>query len=137
MITKTKPLPLIIPRLIIGLIFLSEGLQKFIVPEAVGVGRFTKIGFQHPEFWASLVGITEILCGILLLIGLLSRLATIPLLIIMGVAFVMTKIPTLAEKGFWVFAHEYRTDFSMTMLLFMILYFGSGNYSIDKHIQKK
>jgi len=55
----------------------------------------------------------------------------------MGVAFVMTKIPTLAEKGFWVFAHEYRTDFSMTMLLFMILYFGSGNYSIDKHIQKK
>ncbi|MDR6404436.1 MULTISPECIES: DoxX family protein [Chryseobacterium] len=133
-IIQTKPFPLFILRLIVGLIFLSEGLQKFITPESVGAGRFAKIGFQNPEFWASLVGSVEIVCGILLLLGFISRLAAIPLLIIMIVAFVTTKIPTLSDKGFWVFAHEYRTDFSMTMLLIFLLYFGSGNFSIDKNL---
>jgi uncharacterized membrane protein YphA (DoxX/SURF4 family) len=133
-IIQTKPFPLFILRLIVGLIFLSEGLQKFITPESVGAGRFAKIGFQNPEFWASLVGSVEIVCGILLLLGFISRLAAIPLLIIMIVAFVTTKIPTLSDKGFWVFAHEYRTDFSMTMLLVFLLYFGSGNFSIDKNL---
>ncbi|AVF49532.1 DoxX family protein [Elizabethkingia anophelis] len=132
-----KPLPLIIPRIIVGLIFLSEGIQKFIAPESTGAGRFAKIGFQHPEFWAAFVGITEIVCGILLLIGLLSRLASIPLLIVMTVAFISTKVPTLSEKGFWNFAHEYRTDFSMTLLLIMLLYYGGGNCSIDKYIRKR
>lgn len=135
-IIKTKPLPLVIPRTVVGLIFLSEGIQKFIIPETAGSGRFAKIGFQHPEFWASAVGITEIACAILLLIGLLSRLMSIPLLVIMAVAFITTKIPILAEKGFWYFAHEYRTDFALTLLLIMLLYYGSGNYSIDKYITK-
>ncbi|WP_419488927.1 DoxX family protein [Chryseobacterium bernardetii] len=133
-IIKTHPLPLVIPRMIIGLIFLSEGIQKFVTPETVGPGRFAKIGFQNPEFWAALVGLVEIICGALLLIGLLSRLASVFLLIIMAVAFITTKIPILSEKGFWSFAHEYRTDFAMTLLLIMLLYFGGGNYSVDKYI---
>lgn len=130
----TKSLPLIIPRAIVGLIFLSEGIQKFIVPNSVGAGRFAKIGFHDPELWASITGITEIICSILLIIGLLSRLASIPLLIIMTVAFITTKIPILVEKGFWNFAHEYRTDFAMTLLLILLLYCGSGNYSLDKYL---
>ena len=133
-IIQTKPFPLFILRLIVGLIFLSEGLQKFITPESVGAGRFAKKGFQNPEFWASLVGSVEIVCGILLLLGFISRLAAIPLLIIMIVAFVITKIPTLSDKGFWFFTHEYRTDFAMTMILIFLLYFGSGNFSIDKNL---
>jgi uncharacterized membrane protein YphA (DoxX/SURF4 family) len=80
------------------------------------------------------VGLVEIICGALLLIGLLSRLASVFLLIIMAVAFITTKIPILSEKGFWSFAHEYRTDFAMTLLLIMLLYFGGGNYSVDKYI---
>ncbi|WP_307209253.1 DoxX family protein [Chryseobacterium lathyri] len=133
-IIRTKPLPLFILRLITGLIFLSEGLQKFINSESVGTGRFAKIGFQNPEFWASAVGVVEIVCGILLLLGFISRLAAFPLLVIMIVAFITTKIPTFLDKGFWAFAHEYRTDFVMTMLLIFLLYFGSGNFSIDKNL---
>jgi putative oxidoreductase len=131
---KTENFPLIIPRIVVGLIFLSEGIQKFLYPELVGVGRFIKIGFSNPEFWSYFTASFEIVCGILVLIGLLTRLASIPLLIIMITAFVTTKYPLLVEKGFWIFAHEYRTDFAMSMLLLSILYYGAGSISIDKKI---
>lgn len=131
---KTENLPLIIPRIVVGLIFLSEGIQKFLYPELVGTGRFIKIGFSNPEFWSYFTASFEIFCGILVLIGLLTRLASIPLLIIMATAFVTTKYPLLVEKGFWIFAHEYRTDFTMSMLLLFILYYGGGGISLDKKI---
>jgi putative oxidoreductase len=136
-ILNTSKVPTLIPRLITGLVFLSEGLQKFITPDATGGGRFAKIGFEHPEFWASFTGIFEIVCGILLLFGLFTRLAAIPLLIIMLVAFVTTKYPILIEKGFFSMAHEYRTDFAMTMLLMFLLYYGGGNFSLDNRMKHK
>ena len=102
------------------------------MPGTVGEGRFAKIGFEHAGFWAQFTGVFESICGILLLAGLFKRLASIPLLIIMLVAFVTTKYPILVEKGFWVMAHEYRTDFAMTMLLLFTLYYGGGSYSLDK-----
>jgi putative oxidoreductase len=122
----------LIVRLAVGLIFLSEGLQKYITPEAVGTGRFTKIGFSNPSFWAYFTGTFEIICGILILMDLRTRLASIPLLIIMIVAFISTKIPFLIDKGFWSFAHEYRTDFAMTMLLIFLIIYGGSNRSIDQ-----
>jgi putative oxidoreductase len=131
-IFKTSDTPTLIARLIVGLIFLSEGLQKFITPDTVGAGRFAKIGFEHPEFWASFTGAFEIVCGASLLVGLFTRLASIPLLIVMLVAFVTTKYPILIEKGFLPMAHEYRTDFAITMLLLFLLYYGGGNKSLDK-----
>lgn len=131
-IFNTSSTPTLIPRLVVGLIFLSEGFQKFISPDAVGAGRFGKIGFTQPEFWANLTGAFEIICGILLLIGLLTRLAAIPLFIVMCVAFIKTKFPILIDKGFLAMAHEYRTDFAMTLLLLFLLYFGGGNFSFDK-----
>ena len=132
-ILNTSSPPTLIPRLIVGLVFLSEGFQKFITPDAVGAGRFAKIGFEHPEFWASFTGTFEIICGALILAGLFTRLASVPLLIVMLVAFVTTKYPILVEKGFFSMAHEYRTDFAMTMLLLFLLYFGGGSYSFDKN----
>ena len=131
-ILYTQSTPTIIPRLIVGLVFLSEGLQKFLFPELVGTGRFTKIGFSNPEFWANFTGVFEIICGILLLFGLLTRLASIPLLIVILVAFIKTKIPVLTDRGFWAMAHEYRTDFAMTLLLVFLLYFGGGRFSFDR-----
>ena len=107
----------ILIRIIVGLIFLSEGIQKYLFPELVGTGRFEKIGFADPAFWSYFTGTFEILCGSLILIGFLTRLASIPLFIIMMTAFVTTKWPILIDKGFWVMAHEYRTDFAMTLLL--------------------
>jgi len=124
----------LIPRIIVGLVFLSEGIQKFLYPEIVGVGRFEKIGFENPEFWAYFVASFEVVCGALLLVGFLTRLAAIPLLTIMATALVSTKIPILLNEGFWVMAHAARTDFAMTMLLIFLLIYGAGKGSVDERI---
>jgi uncharacterized membrane protein YphA (DoxX/SURF4 family) len=120
-IFKTKHVPAFLVRLAVGVIFLSEGIQKYLFPGSVGTARFEKAGFAHPSFWAYFTGSFEIVCGLLILIGFLVRFAAVPLLIIMIVAFVTTKVPVLTDKGFWTFMHEYRTDFAMTLLLIYIL----------------
>lgn len=127
----------LLPRLIVGLIFLSEGIQKFLFPESVGAGRFEKIGFSNPEFLAAFVASFEIVCGALILIGFSVRIAAIPILIIMITAITTTKIPILAEKGFWSMAHDARTDFSMTLLSVFILIYGAGRLSVDHCIMEK
>jgi putative oxidoreductase len=126
----------IIIRVIVGLVFLSEGIQKFLFPESLGAGRFLKIGFSHPAFWAYFTGTFEIVCSLFVLLGLCIRLFSIPLMIIMVTAFITTKWPLLIEKGFWVMAHDYRTDFAMTLLLLYLLIYGSGNWSIDSKIKE-
>jgi uncharacterized membrane protein YphA (DoxX/SURF4 family) len=126
----------ILPRLIVGLVFLSEGIQKFLFPELVGAGRFEKIGFENPEFLASFVASFEIVCGSLMLIGFSVRIAAIPLFIIMMTAIITTKIPILLEKGFWSMAHESRTDFSMTLLIIFIFIYGAGKLSVDYRVQR-
>lgn len=137
-IFQSKPtLSFIIPRLVVGLIFLSEGIQKFLFPESVGAGRFTKIGFESPEFWALFVASFEIVCGMLVLIGFLTRIASIPLLVIMITALITTKIPILLEKGFWQMAHDSRTDFAMLLLLVFLIIFGAGRLSADEKMFKK
>ena len=126
----------ILVRLIVGLIFLTEGIQKYLFPELLGTGRFLQIGFSHPAFWAYFTGTFEVICGTFVLFGLFTRVAAIPLLIIMITAFVTTKWPILLHKGIWAMAHEYRTDFAMTLLLIYLLFYGSGSYSIDSRISK-
>lgn len=121
----------VIVRAVVGLVFLTEGIQKYLFPALLGTGRFEKIGFLHPAFWAYFAGAFEIFCGILILAGLLTRLASLPLLVIMLTAFVTTKWPLLMAKGFWAMAHEYRTDFSMTLLLVYLLIYGAGRLSFD------
>jgi uncharacterized membrane protein YphA (DoxX/SURF4 family) len=123
-------------RLVVGLVFLTEGIQKFLFPDLLGTGRFMKIGFSDPAFWAYFTGTFEIVCGSLVLLGCMIRLASIPLLIIMITAFITTKWPLLITKGFWVFAHEYRTDFAMTLLLVWLLIYGSGKWSVDSKLYK-
>jgi uncharacterized membrane protein YphA (DoxX/SURF4 family) len=126
----------ILPRLIVGLVFLSEGIQKFLFPELVGAGRFEKIGFANPEFLAPFVASFEIVCGIFVLIGFSVRVAAIPLLIIMITAITTTKIPILTEKGFWQMAHDSRTDFAMTLLIVFLIIYGAGKFSADYRINQ-
>jgi len=126
----------LIVRLIVGLIFLSEGIQKFLYPELVGAGRFEEIGFSNPAFWAYFTASFEILCSVFILAGLLTRFASIPPLIIMITAFITTKWPLLVNDGFWSFAHAYRTDFAMTFLLIYLLIYDGGKWSINKLIFK-
>src|SRR3972149_7605910 len=102
-------------RLMVSAVFLSEGIQKFLFPDDLGVGRFIKIGLPAPEFFGYFVPSFEISCGILILIGLFTRLASIPLIIIMIVAIISTKIPILLNDGFWKMTHEARTDWAMLL----------------------
>src|SRR6185312_9680939 len=99
----------------VGWVFLSEGIQKVLLPDSLGAGRFVKIGIPWPQVMAPFVGIVEIVCGTLLLIGLLTRLASIPLLIDISVALYSTKIVTLSKNGIWSTLHEARTDVCMLL----------------------
>ena len=125
---------LVFIRLIVGLIFVIEGILKFLYVEAYGPSFFNEIGFKYAFFWAYFTGTFEITCGLLVLIGLLTRIASIPLLIIMISAFFTTKLPLLASRGFWTFAHEYRLEFSLTALLLLLIVHGGGKWSADKRI---
>ncbi len=131
---STAPPATILIRVLVGWVFVSEGIQKFLFPEALGVGRFVKIGIPAPQVMAPFVGAVEIVCGLLLLLGLLTRLATIPLLIDIGVAITSTKIPMFGRQGFWAMAHEARTDFSMVFGLLFLLLLGAGPWSLDTRL---
>jgi uncharacterized membrane protein YphA (DoxX/SURF4 family) len=120
-----------IPRLVTGLVFLSEGIQKYLFPESLGPGRFEQIGFHDPTFLAYFVATFEITCGILVIIGFVTRIAAVPLFVIILTAIISTKIPMLASKGFWGMVHEARVDFAMTMLLLFLLIYGAGKLSFD------
>ena len=122
---------IILIRFMIACIFLSEGIQKFLFSDSLGVGRFIKIGIPLPGIMAPFVGVVEIVCGALILLGLFTRLAALPLIIDMLVAISTTKIPILLEKGFWAMAHEARTDWSMILGLLFLLIVGSGRWSLD------
>ena len=131
MLASTAPKATVLIRLAVGWVFLSEGIQKFLFPESLGVGRFAKIGIPDPSFTAPFVGVVEIVFGILIIVGLLTRLSTIPLLIDISVAIAATKIPMLLDKGFWAAAHEARTDLCMLLGLLFLLIEGAGPLSID------
>lgn len=94
-------------------------------------GRFEKIGLPWPEFLGYFVGATEIVCGLLLVVGLHTRAAAIPLLVIMAVALVSTKVPILLNEGIWEAAHAARTDFCLTIGSVFILLRGAGRWSGD------
>ncbi len=137
-------------RLMTGAIFLSEGLQKFIFPAMRGAGRFESIGFPNAEFWASFVAVFEILAGILLLTGFLTRFAAFSMIVNMTVAIIVTKIPIafgesfgpfvlrdLRTYGFWSMAHEIRTDFAMWLGCLFLIIKGAGRYSVDRSISNQ
>ena len=133
--TKDDP-SFILIRLMAGVVFLSEGIQKFLFPEKLGAGRFEKIGLPSPDFLGSFVGATEILCGMLLLIGFLTRLAALPLIAIMLVALATTKLTLLQNEGFWAMMHGSRTDWAMLLANIFLLIRGAGKWSVDFKISR-
>jgi putative oxidoreductase len=124
----------IIIRLMVGAVFLSEGIQKFLFANKLGAGRFAKIGLPNPDFLGPFVGSFEIICGSLVLIGLFTRLAAIPLLVIMLVAIATTKAQLLADNGFWSMLHDSRTDWAMLLGSIFLLIKGGGKWSVDRKI---
>jgi uncharacterized membrane protein YphA (DoxX/SURF4 family) len=122
---------IVLVRLAVGAVFLSEGLQKFLFPLTLGVGRFTTIGIPVPQLAAPFVGIVEIACGSLVLLGLFTRLAAVPLVVDMIVAMGTTKVPLMQKSGFWSMAHEARTDWAMLLGALFLLLAGPGHWSLD------
>ena len=140
----------ILIRLMVGGVFLVEGILKFLYPQELGAGRFEKIGIPLPQVMGPFVGGVEIICGALVLIGLVTRLVSLPLLINITVAILSTKIPILLGHGFWTFTltklarygflsmmHEARTDLSMFLGLIFLLMIGPGRWSLDASRVKK
>lgn len=136
-VSTNAPKAVLLIRLMVGAVFLSEGIQKFINTAEIGSGRFARIGLPSPELLAPVVGTFEIVCGVLLLAGLLTRLAAIPLIVVMLVAIYSTKIPILLDKGFWSMAHESRTDFAMLLGSVFLLITGAGAWSVDAMVAER
>jgi putative oxidoreductase len=147
-LTRADGPPAIIAiRLAVGLVFLSEGIQKWIRADSVGAGRFAAIGIPWPELMGPFVGSVEIACGALLVVGLLTRVAAVPLLGVMIVAIASTKVPILLGRGYWIFAaprgelagfwdmaHESRTDFAMLLGCVFLVIVGAGPLSFDARL---
>jgi putative oxidoreductase len=131
LLSTNAPAAVILIRLIVGGVFLSEGIQKFLYPDALGVGRFTKIGIPAPEIMAPFVGVCEIVGGVFFVLGLLTRLGAIIMIINMLVAISTTKVPILLNEGFWKMAHEARTDYAMLLGSIFLLVVGAGAWSLD------
>lgn len=119
-------------RLAVGLIFFTQGILKYCDPK-MGVERFTRIGFPYPYFTAHFVGTFEIVCGALVLIGLFTRFAAVPLAIVICTAIATTKIPELSRgsQGFWFMVSDARTDFAMLCSLLFLIASGPGRLSLD------
>ena len=141
----TKPdQSVILIRFLVGIVFFAEGLQKFIYPDLRGAGRFDSIGIPFPEFTGYLVGGLEVICGLLVLAGFITRFAVIPLIVIMITALFTTKLPILLGTGFWGFAlrdleqygflsmmHESRNDLAMLIGSIFLYIKGGGYWSLD------
>ncbi|MBK6849090.1 MAG: DoxX family protein [Proteobacteria bacterium] len=147
LMTTRAPAATLLVRTSVGWIFLSEGIQKLLLPEALGAGRMAKIGLPWSDVMGPFVGSVEVLCGALVLAGLLTRLAAVPLVLTMVVALVSTKLPILLGHGFWGFSlgnppsygfwsmvHESRTDLAMLLGALFLLVVGAGPWSFDARI---
>ncbi len=123
---------IVLIRVAVGLIFLTQGILKFLDPN-LGALRLARIGFSHPYFTAHFVGSFEIVCGGLVLLGLWTRAAALPLLIVITTAIVTTKLPELtrAGQGFWFMVSDARTDFAMLCSLLFLIFEGGGPWSLD------
>lgn len=140
----TAPGSVILIRFYVGAIFLFEGIQKFLYPDQLGTGRFDKAGIPAPDVLAPLDGVFEIACGALILAGLLTRLAVIPMIVNMTGALLITKLPILwgeaalftGKSGWWDFVHQSRTDLAMLCGSVFLLIVGAGAWSLDSRLAK-
>jgi putative oxidoreductase len=141
---KAAPRAAVLIRLMVGVVFLVEGILKFLHPDEFAAGRFEKIGLPSPHILGPFVGGVETLCGALMLLGLFTRLAGLLLLIDISVAILSVKIPILLGHGFLGFhladlprygllsmLHEARTDLSMWLGLVFLLIAGPGACAFD------
>lgn len=137
LVSSRAPSAAILIRCLAGGVFFTEGVKKFLFPVQWGVGRFIKIGIPFPEFTGPFVGVVEIVCGLLLVLGLLTRLGALLLLIDISVAIATTKVPILLKSGFFAMEDPARTDYSMLMSVVFLVIVGAGTWSLDTHLARR
>lgn len=150
LLSSNAPAATLLIRILVGAVFLSEGILKFLLPTELGVGRFARIGISAPEVMGPFVGAVEIVAGALLLLGLLTRPAAFVLLVDISVAILSTKVPILLGHGFWLFtlpklprygfwsmAHEARVDFCMWLGCLFLILVGAGMLSLDTLLMRR
>jgi len=137
------PKEIIILRIMAGLVFFWEGLIKFVFANQ-GVGRFTKLGFPMPEFTAHFVATCEIVGGLCIIFGFLTRAVSFYFFFQMIIAILSTKIslwmgtyplalpPVPPITGFWAVLHEVRSDFAQVLTSLFLILVGPGTLSVDK-----
>jgi putative oxidoreductase len=142
------PAATLLLRVMAGGVFLWEGILKFVYTNQ-GVGRFTKLGFPFPGATATFDGVLEIVGGILLISGLLTRLIAVPFIIEMMVAMLSTKIslylgtsplplpPVPPQIGIWAVLHEIRSEYAQLMTSIFLLIAGPGRWSLDAFLARK
>jgi putative oxidoreductase len=121
-----RHLPMILIRVVVGLVFLTEGILKFVRPNELGAARFAGIGLPFPHLLAPLVGCIEIAGGVAVAIGFCAGDAALLLMAVIVVALISTKLPVLLGRplgpfalmkvphyGVLGFLHESRTDLCM------------------------
>jgi putative oxidoreductase len=135
MMSARAPAAVLLIRLAVGGVFLFEGIQKFMFPMEMGPGLFAKLGIPAPGLLAPLAGLIEVVCGALLIVGFLTRLATIPLVITMLIAIFSLGGRIYKASGFWAMAHETRTDYAMLLGCLFLLAVGAGPISIDRMLR--
>ncbi len=144
----TAPRATILIRVMAGSVFFWEGVMKFVFPATLGVGRFTKLGIPFPGPTASFVGWVEMLGGLMLIAGLLTRVAALPLIIDMIVAMLTTKVPlylgtyplapppVAPQSGFWAVLHEIRSDEPQLLCSLFLLAVGAGPWALDATVPR-
>jgi putative oxidoreductase len=146
---QTAPRATIMIRLMAGSVFFWEGVMKFVFPATLGVGRFTKLGIPFPDVMASFVGGLEIVGGLMLMAGLLTRVIAVPLLVDMVVAMLTTKIPlylgtyplapppVAPQFGFWAVLHEIRSEQAQLLCTAFLLVVGAGPWALDAWLARE
>jgi uncharacterized membrane protein YphA (DoxX/SURF4 family) len=142
------PRSIVLIRVMAGGVFIWEGVLKFVFPNSLGVRRFTLIGIPAPGMMAPFIGGLEIVAGMLLIAGLLTRPAALLLIADIIVAIVTTKIPLLLgtyplplppvapQLGFWAMLHESRSDYAQLLFTAFLLIAGPGVWALDTTVAR-
>lgn len=127
-----KDIPLLLLRITLAFGFYQPAMMK--LKDINGIAEwFKSLGIPLPLLNAYLATITEIAGVILLTLGLFTRLISIPLMITMIVAIFTVHY----ANGFAAGDNGYEIPLYYLLMLFALLVYGSGKYSVDYFINKK
>lgn len=131
-ILSTEPLKTtLLIRFMVGFYFLAGGVLKFSYPELQETGFFQNLGFISANATVTVISVLEVLCGLMIIVGFFTRIAVIPLILIVSFTVLIGKFPILFEEGFWLMAHISRIDFAMFLGCVFLFITGSGYWSVD------